>query len=369
MHEVEGVGEAVLLPVDDDVDVVLAEEVHILRAMARHPAKAQPLQLRHKARRMGGAGDEFDELHARHLCGRRKGAADRQRGGRGLGPALVQRLAADFQRAHAVARDGGCGRAAKLVVEDFKGDRAIVARADGQLEEIRNGPVALAGKAAVMAREGHGVHEDARRIRHLHQRDLVAGDLGHGRDGVLAHEGVERVQHHAQIRSVGAAHDVPGLHPVMHMAAPGEGLETNSEAPARGEIGQLREVGAGALGLAKGVFGDIGADAQELGAQLLHQVELALGAVEIAGAHGLGHALEIAHGLQRDDFEAQILRHGADFARLAAEEGEIVLENLDGAEARAGGGRQLHLKRSSHADRGDGPSQHRGLPFESICNR
>ena len=91
--------------------------------------------------------------------------------------------------------------------------------------------------------------------------------------------------------------------------------------------------------------------------------------LEIAGAHGLGHALEIAHGLQRDDFEAQILRHGPHFARLAAEEGEIVLENLDGAEARAGGGRQLHLKRSSHADRGDGPSQHRGLPFDSISNR
>ena len=97
VHEVEGMGEAVLLAVDHDIDVVLAEQVHILRAMARHAAKAQPLQLRHKARRMGGAGDEFDELHARHFCGGGQGAADGQRGRRGFGAALVQRLAADLQ--------------------------------------------------------------------------------------------------------------------------------------------------------------------------------------------------------------------------------------------------------------------------------
>ena len=51
----------------------------------------------------------------------------------------------------------------------------------------------------------------------------------------------------------------------------------------------------------------VAADHQEVAAELLHDVELALGAGENPRALGVGHALEVAERLQCDDVEAELL--------------------------------------------------------------
>ena len=74
------------------------------------------------------------------------------------------------------------------------------------------------------------------------------------------------------------------------------------------------------------------ADQQQIGAELLHQVELALGAGKVARPLRLRHALEIAERLERADLEIEVLAQLCDVARACAERQQIVLENLDRVE-------------------------------------
>ena len=114
----------------------------------------------------------------------------------------------------------------------------------------------------------------------------------------------------------------------------------------------------GARGIVDRFLRDVGAEAQQRRAELVHQFELALGALEIARADRFRHRLEIAHRLQRDDLEAEIVGHRARLARLAAEEGQIVLEDFDRPKARLGCRGELGLQGAAHADRRDRPSEH-----------
>ena len=84
-----------------------------------------------------------------------------------------------------------------------------------------------------------------------------------------------------------------------------------------------------------------GADQHEVGAELLHQVELALGAVEGLGAQRLGQAFEIAERLEQGDLEPVVAHHAADIARAAVEGDEILLEDLDPVVAGGGDRREL----------------------------
>ena len=76
-------------------------------------------------------------------------------------------------------------------------------------------------------------------------------------------------------------------------------------------------------------------------AEAVHQLELAPGAVEGAGAQGLGQALEVAERLQGHDLEAERGRERAHVLRAAVEVGEVVLEDLDAVIAGLGGGGEL----------------------------
>ena len=70
----------------------------------------------------------------------------------------------------------------------------------------------------------------------------------------------------------------------------------------------------------------------------------------------------VAQGLQADDVQPQILGPRAHIARLAGEKGQIVLENLDGPEARAGDRRELGFQRAAHGDRRNRPPEHPLIP-------
>ena len=115
VQELERVGEALVLEVEDDADVALAVQLDVLGAVAVGAAKAQGLE--HGAERGGAAGlvDELQELDALHL-------------GDGAGArAEAQLLVEPAERAHAVDRGLARRAGAEIVAEDLVADPALVA--------------------------------------------------------------------------------------------------------------------------------------------------------------------------------------------------------------------------------------------------
>src|ERR1700722_9692937 len=128
---------------------------------------------------------------------------------------------------------------------------------------------------------------------------------------------------------VGAPHDLPGIAIVVDMPSPGQRLETDTQAAARGLFAQFVKIGGGAIDAAERGRQNVAADQQQIGLQFLHHVEFAFGARKIAGALRLGHALEIAKRLERANLEAEIAAELADVAGTSAERQEVILENFD----------------------------------------
>ena len=104
---------------------------------------------------------------------------------------------------------------------------------------------------------------------------------------------------------VGALHGVPGLAVVVDVPAPAQGLEADGDTVGLRELAQIVQVGADPGHVVDGVGRDRAADQEQPGAQAVHQLELALGAVEGAGAQGLGQALEVAERLQGQELEPE----------------------------------------------------------------
>ena len=140
---------------------------------------------------------------------------------------------------------------------------------------------------------------------------------------------------------VGPPHDLPGVAMVADVPAPGERLVADAQAALRRPLAKLAEIVGGAVDAAQRERRDVGADQHQVRAELLHQVELALGPVEGARTLRLGHAFEIAERLEQRDLQAMIAHHPADLARRAVEGEKIVLEDLDAVEAGRGDRREL----------------------------
>ena len=98
---------------------------------------------------------------------------------------------------------------------------------------------------------------------------------------------------------------------------------------------------------------DVAADQQQVAAEFLHQVELALGALEGALPLRFRHAFEIAKRLERDALQAEVRHLPGDVGRRAVEGEQIVLENLDAAETGRGDRFQLFAQTAAEANRGD----------------
>jgi hypothetical protein len=152
-----------------------------------------------------------------------------------------------------------------------------------------------------MAAPGHHVHRTHRRVGELDEEDALAGEVGDAVGVVAEGQGVETVEDQAERGVRGTFDDVPGLAPEAGVAAPGERLEADAQAAPVGPLGHLAQVGGGARRVVEGGRLGVAADQDHLGAELLHDVELALGALEIAGALRLGHRLEVAERLVEVD--------------------------------------------------------------------
>jgi hypothetical protein len=89
-------------------------------------------------------------------------------------------------------------------------------------------------------------------------------------------------------------------------------------------------------------------------AHRLHQVELALGALQAPQELRLGHAFEIAKRLVEVDRQAEVGGDAAQLGGRALEVDEVGLEQLDAVEPGGRDGFELLAKGAAERDRGDG---------------
>ncbi|MNS28175.1 hypothetical protein D3C72_601420 [compost metagenome] len=86
------------------------------------------------------------------------------------------------------------------------------------------------------------VHRQDRRVGHLHEENLVAGDLGDGARVALERQRMETVEQHTEAWMIGLSDDVP--HPLVrvHVPAPGQRFITNAQTARTGVFRQQAQV-------------------------------------------------------------------------------------------------------------------------------
>ncbi|MNN36033.1 hypothetical protein D3C81_1499080 [compost metagenome] len=164
---------------------------------------------------------------------------------------------------------------------------------------------------------------------------------------------MEAVQHQPQRGMPGALHDVPRLPPAAHMAAPGQCLVAQAQAPAGRHIGQRVQVGGGARGIVERRVLHVAADQRQRHAELLHRIELPLGTRQFGGGKAARHGLEIPQRLVEQDLQAEVGGHAPHVGGRAGELQQVVLEDLHAVETGAGSGLQLLRQRSRQGDGGN----------------
>jgi hypothetical protein len=155
-----------------------------------------------------------------------------------------------------------------------------------------------------MPRPLQHVHREQRRVGHLQEENLVPGDIGDAGGIVLQRERVKAVENEPEVRVVGASHDVPCLAVQVRLAAPRKRLEADPQIPRRGARGEFVQLRGGEFRVVDRQRRRVRTAQHHRYVQLLHQVELALGAVEAALELHLGHAFEIAEWLIQVDGQA-----------------------------------------------------------------
>ena len=170
--------------------------------------------------------------------------------------------------------------AAELVVEDLERQIAVIAGGGHRAHEFEHRKIALARHVAVVAAPIEQVHVDQRRVRQLDDEDLFLGDRADRVDIDLAGQRMEAVEDKADIGVIGAPDDFPGVAMVIDVPAPGERLIADTQAALGSPFAEFMEIRGGTIEPAKGNRRHVGADEHQIGAELLHHVELALGAVE-----------------------------------------------------------------------------------------
>jgi len=197
------------------------------------------------------------------------------------------------------------------------------------------------------------VHGQDGRIGHLHEEDLVAGNVGDGARVALERQRVETVEQHTQGRVIGLPDDVPDLLIGIHVAAPRQGFIADAQATLAGAFAQLAQIVDEDLLLAQRVGGGVAAHQHQVGAQFLHQVELVLGAVEVARHARAIAAFEVTERLEQGDGDTQVGAHLAHFTRTAVVVQQIILEDFHAIEAGGGNGFEFFRQGTAQGYGGD----------------
>jgi hypothetical protein len=100
---------------------------------------------------------------------------------------------------------------------------------------------------------------------------------------------------------IGLAHDVPHLLIGVDVPAPGQRFVTDAQPARAGVFGQQAQVIDQNLLIADAVGRGVAAHQHQVGAQFLHQVELALGPLQVARQAVTAAAFEVAKRLEQGD--------------------------------------------------------------------
>ena len=247
------------------------------------------------------------------------------------------------------------------VVEDLEGQRSGVARGQHVAEEGRQVERPLAGEEAVVPAPLQDVHVHVRGVGQLQEEQLLAGDVGDpGRVGATG-EDVEAVDAEPERRMVGAADDLPGPLVGVDEACPRERLVAEAEAALAGALRELVQLLGDAVVVVEGVRGDRRADQDQIRAELLHDVELALGPADVRREDVGVVRVEVTEGLVQVDREAEVAAPGAQLRGGPRGGDEVRLEDLHPVETGGRGRHQLVLQRAGQAHGRDG-GPHAGRP-------
>ena len=345
MRDVVRMGKAVRFAIDDQFDIALRPALDILAAMGTGLAKAELAEQRGQLPGFGFIDGEFDEADAAALRFRLQ--PRRRRADRALGQLVLQQN----QRTQPVGRGADRRAGAELIVEYLQRQRAGIPGRRDSLHEGSHRQIALTREATEMPAPGQHVEAKFRRVRKLHQEDLVRRDRLHRGNRKCRRQRVEAIENDPDRFVIGAAHDLPGVAIVVDVTTPGQRLEADAQAARGGQFAESVEIRSRPINSPERGRRDIAADQQQIGPQFLHQVELVLRTCEVAPALRLGHSLEITKRLERANAKAKVAAEPPDVAGAAVERQQIVLENLDRVEAGAGDGAQLFVERATQLRR------------------
>ena len=113
------------------------------------------------------------------------------------------------------------------------------------------------------------------------------------------------------------------------MAAPGQRFVADPQVALLRTITQIAKIISCAIDTTERMRRDVGADQHQVGPQLLHQIEFALGAIEGLLTVWFRQSFEVTERLEQHDLQAVIADHPANLFRRTIEGQEIVLKNLD----------------------------------------
>ncbi|MNO97563.1 hypothetical protein D3C76_892740 [compost metagenome] len=198
------------------------------------------------------------------------------------------------------------------------------------------------------------IHGQDRCIGHLHEENLVAGNLGDGARVTLERQGVETVEQYAEARMIGLADNVPHLLPGIDVTTPGQRFVTDTQASRAGAFGQQAQIVDQNLFITDGVGRGVAAHQHQVGAQLLHQVELALGPLQIARQTVTAAAFEVAEWLKQRNGDPEIGAHLFNFSRAAVVVEKVILEDLHAVETGGGNGFEFFRQGTAQGHGGNG---------------
>ncbi len=197
------VGKRIGLGVEHDIDLALAKQLHILRAVLTDMGEAktlQPAAEAHGVRLVHRELEEIDAFVAR--CRRwREQRLRQRRAGRGT-QALPGFLFQVLKRTQAVSGDASRRRSAEAIVENFQRQRAAVAGLQHRCEKARQVEFALTGKTTEMPTPLQHIHCQQRRIGELYEEDPLARDIDDAARVIAQRQRMETVENHPQCRIV-----------------------------------------------------------------------------------------------------------------------------------------------------------------------
>ena len=159
-------------------------------------------------------------------------------------------------------------------------------------------------------------------------------------------------EHEFDRRMICAAHHFPGITVVVDMASPGQRLETDAQ-PAFGRaLTQFMKIRRAAIDAADRLRRYIAAHQQRIAAQLLHQIEFSLGAIEGPLALRLRHAFEIAERLEGNSAQTEIGHLFGNVGRRAVVRQQVAFEDFHAVETGRCDRLQLFAQTTAETNRG-----------------